>query len=52
MEIAVGIILFVIFGIIIAKLARFIGSEIFKFSIIYNFYLKLFKNMPVKKNNS
>lgn len=49
MKIAVGIIIFIIIGIIIAKLARLIGSEIFKFSDIYKFFLKLLKRQRIKK---
>ena len=37
------IIFYIIIGIIMAKVVRFIGSKIFKFSDIYKSFLKLFK---------
>lgn len=43
MGIAVAIIYFIIIGIIIAKLARLVGSKIFRFSDIYKFFLKCLK---------
>ena len=47
MEIVIGIIILLTAGIIISKLARFVGKEIFKFSDIYKFFIKLFKKQRV-----
>jgi len=41
----VGIIYILIIGILLSILARFIGSKIFKFSEIFNFFLKFFRKL-------
>lgn len=48
MGIAVGILIFLVLGVIISRLAKLLGSKIFKFSSIYNFILKLFKKIRYK----
>ncbi len=41
----VSIIYLLIIGIIVSILARFIGSRIFNFSKIFNFFIKLFRRL-------
>lgn len=47
-KLAACFIIIVIIGIILAKLAGFIGSEIFRFSELPKFFLKLLKKSADK----
>jgi|GEM_PF-1197073 len=43
MGLIIGILIFIIIGILLARLARRVGAGTLKFSEMYNFFLKLFK---------
>ena len=43
------ILIFIIFGILLVRLARLLGVRIFKFSEMYNFFQKLFKKSGIKR---
>jgi len=48
MGFTIAILIFLILGIIISQLARFIGREIFKFSDIYEFIVNVFRRAKDK----
>lgn len=48
MQIIFSIAFFIVIGVILSRLARLVGLKIFKFSEIYNFFLKLLRKTENK----